>query len=367
MQTRIVNVRDLPWRTYLGRNQLAQGTNVRVLRLVYSAWLVIFAIKLVGSAWDVGWHFRFLRDDLAPPHIINTFGMMCGIGLLVMQYWTGLAAERWGSWLVQAGAAIFLVAIPLDLINHRLFGLDITAWSPTHALLYLGTALMIVGVLRSWLRLATPGRWRTGVGLGLYAFLLEDVLFPLGHQEYGTLALDAYQHGRSTADAELIAAGGQNITAFALGAIPLWLYPLWLIIGSTLVLVAGRSVLRWRWAATSVAALYLASRLLGYGLLRVANFPPSFIPAMLLGGGLVVDLAFHYRTVFGRTVWLRPVATSIALLAVYYGSVALIQRTILVPAFPLAAAPVIGVLLVGVLVGVEWLETMGQRTVSRVV
>ena len=39
-------------------------------------------------------------------------------------------------------AATFLAAAPLDVINHRVNGLDLTAWSPTHMLLYIGTGVM---------------------------------------------------------------------------------------------------------------------------------------------------------------------------------------------------------------------------------
>ena len=37
------------------------------LRWLYTAWLGAFGLKMLGSSWDVSWHFKWLRDDLAPP------------------------------------------------------------------------------------------------------------------------------------------------------------------------------------------------------------------------------------------------------------------------------------------------------------
>jgi hypothetical protein len=49
-----------------------RGSAPRVLpphltRAVYGLWIAAFALKILGSTWDVSWHFRWLRDDLAPP------------------------------------------------------------------------------------------------------------------------------------------------------------------------------------------------------------------------------------------------------------------------------------------------------------
>src|SRR5262245_59152570 len=40
--------------------------------LVFRLWLVAFALKMLGSTWDMSWHFKWLRDDFAPPHLLNT-------------------------------------------------------------------------------------------------------------------------------------------------------------------------------------------------------------------------------------------------------------------------------------------------------
>ncbi len=336
------------WRSYLARQQSSERVSVGLIHVIYSVWIMAFLLKLIGSSWDVGWHFRYLRDDLAPPHIINTLGMLLAVAVLGYQTWTTVGIETWGLRWLQIGTAVFIAAIPLDLINHRLFGLDITSRSSTHAMLYGGTAIMLVGMLRSWLQVTAPGHWQTVVAFGFWAFLLEDVLFPLGQQEYGTLALAAYNNGTTTADPELISAGGANITAFALGAIPLWLYPVYLVLASTLVLLAARLVMRQRWTATTLAAIYIGYRLVDYGLLRLGDFPPSFIPVMLLAGGVVIDIAVTRR--------LHPIMTSAALVVAFYGSAWVIGQFTLMPSFGLTTAPAVLVLLTGML----WLAQRWQ-------
>ncbi len=337
MYPRIFNGAVSRWQKYAAHAQSEQQVGLRELRIVYGIWLFAFALKLAGSSWDVAWHFRYLREDLAIPHVVNTIGLMVGMAVLAYQTVTGFAVDRWGLRLAQAGVAIFLVAVPLDVLNHRLFGLDLTSFSPTHIMLYLGTAVMLIGVIRSWLKLA-PGGWtRRLFGLALWGFLLEDVLFALGQQEYGRLAIDAFDRGHSSASPELIAAGGANLRTFALGGVPVWVYPVWLILSSVLVLAAARQFQGGHWTATSVAALYLGYRYLAYVILTSLSFPPSFIPLMLLGGAVVIDLAMERQ-------W-GALLTTALLVGVYYASAWLIAQVTLMPQFPLVAAPVIALVL----------------------
>ncbi len=343
----VQNVAPL-WRTYSSPGAPLRATSARATQVIYGLWLTAFILKLIGSGWDIAWHFRYLRDDLAPPHIINTIGTMLAVGLVMFHTWTGYAVDRLSLRLMQAGVGTFLLAIPLDLINHRLFGLDITAWSPTHAMLYLGTAVMIMGVLRGWLLLAPAGKLLNWMALGFWAFLLEDVMFPLGQQEYGVLALDALRNGRTTAAAELVAVAGPNPETFIV-PVSSWVYPLWMIMTVTMVLLAARVIIGKRWTATTVTGLYLAYRIGSYYLLVAGGFPPSYIPVMLLGVALAIDVSVSMK-------WPTALAAPLVL-AAYYGGVYLtLQVTPLVPDFPLLSMPVAGVLLLGIWAGASWIQ-----------
>ncbi|WP_208613225.1 hypothetical protein [Amycolatopsis tolypomycina] len=282
------------------RGAPGQPTPDWVLRFCYGMWLAAFAFKLVGSSWDMSWHFMWLRDDLAPPHLINTVGTVIIVVLVAIHSYTGLGCDKRSLRLMQVGLLTFLIAAPLDVINHRVNGLDLTAWSPSHMMLYLGTGIMQAGVLLGWLRFSPPGRFRTGVLLGLWAFFLENTFFPNGQQEYGILGLRAWERGEPEAEQSLLDFAANQIghpvdrTAvlhFTM-PIPSWVYPLWGIGVMALILVLARRTLGFRWAATSVALAYVAYRSVMWPLLLGLGFPVSTVPFYLLFVGLAVDLAF---------------------------------------------------------------------------
>jgi hypothetical protein len=198
---------------------------------------------------------------------------------------------------MQVGIGMFLVAIPADIVNHRINGLDITSWSPTHALLYLGTAIMLAGAIRGWWLYAAPGRTRNVIALGLWLFFVENVLFPNQHQEYGVLSLRDYTAGHTTAEPSLLdfaASQGQTPTQFML-PVPSWVHPAWLVCAGLLTLVVARRVVGLRWTATALAATYLGYRALAWALLVAGGFPPSDLPFVLLAGAVLVDLAVSWR------------------------------------------------------------------------
>jgi hypothetical protein len=331
-----------------------------VLLLAYRMWLVALLCKMLGSSWDMSWHFRWQRDDLAPPHLLNTVGTVIVIALVTIHTFTGYGCDRRSLRLMQIGTAVFLVAGPLDVINHRVNGLDLTAWSPSHFLLFAGTALMIAGAIDGWNRLAPAGRTKTLVLGALWVFFLENTLFPNGQQEYGTLSLQAWLRGEPDAEPSLLRFAAQTfygdpsrpvardaVEHFAL-PIPSWLYPLWGIGVAALVLaIAGRTIGR-TWAATAVAGAYVAYRCLIWPILVAADFPPSIVPLYLVFVGLAVDIARRLRI-------LEPLVGAAAVTALGYG--ALLAQDALLEAPPTAywTAPIT----LGALALAWWCATCG--------
>ncbi|MEC3982095.1 hypothetical protein [Amycolatopsis sp. H20-H5] len=292
---------QLFFKTHWKRGAPGQPTPDWVLRFCYGMWLAAFAFKLLGSSWDMSWHFRWLRDDLAPPHLINTVGTVIIVVLVAIHSYTGLGCDKTSLRLMQAGLVIFLVAAPLDVINHRVNGLDLTAWSPSHMMLYFGTGVMQAGVILGWLRLSKPGKTRTGTLLALWAFFLENTFFPNGQQEYGILGLRAWERGTPEAEPTLLDFAAKQIghpvdqaavTHFTM-PIAQWVYPVWGIAVMALLLAVARHTLGGKWSATSVAGAYLAYRLVLWPLLLVGGFPVPTVPFYLLFVGLAVDLAFR--------------------------------------------------------------------------
>lgn len=281
-----------------------------LIRAVYLLWVLAFVLKVLGASWDVSWHFKWLRDDLAPPHLLNSAGTALVVALVVAHGWTGRAVDRPALRMQQVGVGIFLVAIPLDVINHRINGLDLTAWSPTHALLYLGTAVILAGVVRGWWIFGS-GRARLPVLVVLWLFVLENVWFPAQQQEYGVLAVAAWDRGAPEAEPILLQFAADQIGRpidraavlhFAL-PMPPWVYPVWLLAAGGLVLVLARWMIGRPWAATVVAGGYVAYRCVAWVALCAVDFPASAVPFALLAVGVAIDIAF----LVPLPEWLRPV------------------------------------------------------------
>jgi hypothetical protein len=222
---------------------------------------------------------------------------------------------------MQWGIGLFLIAVPIDILNHRINGLDITSWSPSHALLYLGTAVMLAGAIRGWWLYSAPGRIRDLVSLGLWLFFVENVVFPNQHQEYGVLSLRAYDAGQTTAEVELLDFAreqGQTPEMFML-PVPPWVHPAWLICAGLLSLVVARKVVGMRWTATIIASTYLAYRAVMWLALVGMGFPPSILPLVLLVGAVLIDVAVTRRV----PGWLAGLIVTAAVYAAGFGQEAL--------------------------------------------
>ncbi|GIG57006.1 hypothetical protein Lfu02_13780 [Longispora fulva] len=267
-----------------------------MIRLVYRLWAVALLLKMLGASWDVSWHFKWLRDDLAPPHLLNTVGTVLAVALVVFHSYTRFGMDTLALRVAQAGTALFLVAIPVDLLNHAINGLDITSWSYSHAMLYSGTALMIAAVIRGW--------WLAGnrpvLAIAFWLFFFENVLFPNQHQEYGVLSIRAWDRGEPYAEPSLLAFAAHQIgrpvdrVAVLHFAMPVghWLYPFYAALAAMFVLICARRFIGLPWAATAVAGAYVAYRSVIWLVLVGTGFPPSTVPYLLLVGAVAVDCAF---------------------------------------------------------------------------
>ena len=289
---------------YWTRGKAGRETPEDLFRLLYLGWLVAFSFKVLGASWDVSWHFKWLRDDLAPPHLLNSVGTAIALALTIIHVYTGYGVDKLAQRLITWGTGIFLVAVPLDLINHRINGLDITSWSPSHLMLYIGTLFMVCGVIRGWFVRAVPGRMRTLVLGGLFVFLFENVWFPAQHQEYGVYAIAAWDRGQPEAEPILIKFAADQIGLpvddravalhFAL-PVPDQLYPLYAVMAGIMVAVYARAMIGRMFSATAVVGAYVVFRALIWPLLAAADFPRSAIPVFVIAGALAVDLAFLIR------------------------------------------------------------------------
>ncbi len=146
-----------------------------------------------GVQWDIQWHTNIGRDSFwIPPHLMTysgvTLTVLLSFGILA---WTtlrpspaagdvvrafGLVGTR-GVHLAAWGIALTVLAAPIDDLWHRLFGIDVTLWSPPHMLGLLGAAVNTLGCFLL-AREVYPATSRAG----FVAILVTGVLLFIGLQ-----------------------------------------------------------------------------------------------------------------------------------------------------------------------------------------
>lgn len=282
-------------------------------------WLAVVASLLgsIGAAADVSWHFSRLFDEFSPPHDIATVGFLLNIGLLYWALWRHRTlvkgAERLGLLINATGVAIYLIAIPLDLTWHLIFGIDITTWSPTHLMLFYSAVIGQVGMIVAWLASrdrGSSGAW--AITLSLCALLLSQVLFPLYQQEYAAVALVSLQQTGLApwyVAPDMWALAGRQAEKVARGGLPDGLYITYQALLAaavfTLAAILVRASVRWtderrgrgvNWwsgagAATGLAAVYLLFRVIMRGIFLLVGMPRAVVPLWLLPLAIAVDAA----------------------------------------------------------------------------
>jgi hypothetical protein len=196
---------------------LAQETATLALRR-FALWAIVAATLVAGWGvqWDILWHLRIGRDSFwIAPHVMTYAGVtgvvLLSFGILAWDTWRrrsarGAADEITvmgitstpGFHLAAWGIALTVLAAPIDDLWHRLFGIDVTLWSPPHLLGLLGSLINTAACLLI-AREVYPagGRWRTAA-LILNAAILLGGLATAGRPAfrlaylYGGVAFHVY-------------------------------------------------------------------------------------------------------------------------------------------------------------------------------
>lgn len=266
-------------------------------------WTGVAAVtsSTIGAAWDVAWHRSVGRDTFwTPAHLmIQLCGVLAGVvGLwLVYQCTSGKnAALRassvsifglrapFGVFLAGWGGIAMLTSAPFDNWWHDAYGLDVKIVSPPHALLMLGVHAVAFGIffllVAAMNRAAEAGSssYNSLRGLLLYMGGLVVMSHMFFLQEY---SWDVMQH--------------QALCYIALG------------IGVPVALATISQVSRFRWAATTVAAIYTAGLIaeilifplihaepkLGPVFYPVTHLVPAKFPVLILLPAIALDLLWQ--------------------------------------------------------------------------
>ena len=258
--------------------------------------LAVF-VALAGVYWDVSWHVTIGRETFwVPPHRLIYSGTaaffvstMCALLLARRRAGSFRATGRAGAGFAVGalGSIIQVSAAPLDGLWHERYGLDVTVWSPPHLM---GVAGALVGIYGLACALGTGvdrDGTRSSFGwpginvLLLFAAALSLSLFTLGPLDF---RLDR-----------------RDVLFYPLLAGPLAAIPL----------VAAARYLGRFGAATAVALVYLAFRLIAFGIfVGMGAFDNPGPPVFVLLAALTVDLALlgkrKGRSVLGAAVLFGP-------------------------------------------------------------
>jgi sulfite exporter TauE/SafE len=157
--------------------------------------LIAKAVAGIGVGWDIRWHIVIGRDSFwIAPHVMTYSGVaavtLLSLGVLARETWAarrgrtprdgvriaGLVGSR-GYHLAWWGIALTILAAPIDDLWHRLFGIDVTLWSPPHLLGLAGAQINSIACL-----LIAREAWPAGARARTVALTLGGLLLFSGFQ-----------------------------------------------------------------------------------------------------------------------------------------------------------------------------------------
>ncbi len=281
----------------------AVSASPAVARVPWTIWAGTLAVTSasIGGAWDVAWHRSIGRDSFwTPAHMaIYLCGVLAGIVCAWLILRTTFGPDEsmraasvnvlgfrapLGAFLAAWGGVAMLTSAPFDNWWHNAYGLDVKIVSPPHTLLILGIRAVSVGVL--FLILAAMNR-ASAAGASSFQTLQRLFLY------LGGLAIGGQMFFLQEYTWDI---GLHRVIAYiAMGiALP--------------VLFATLSeASRFRWAATSTAAVYTlvliaeililplfpAQPKLGPVFNPVTHLVPAKFPVLIVLPALALDLLWQ--------------------------------------------------------------------------
>jgi hypothetical protein len=198
--------------------------------------IALFGLLMAGIGFyaDVAWHVDLGRDKalFTAPHTMIVLGLLIIatsslLGVTVASLTRVDTQLRWRALRVPTSAVPLgllgftaLAGFPLDDIWHRMYGIDVTMWSPTHLIMICGASL---SPIPCWLALSeagarpSDGGWARGLHVVCGWLTLAGLSSVLGEFEFGVPQFQQLYHP------VLIAlAAGVALTASRVVLGPLW-------------------------------------------------------------------------------------------------------------------------------------------------
>ena len=297
----------LPLTTHQVRSTDTVQVSTTTAGVPWYAWFGALAVtsSSLGGAWDVAWHRSIGRDTFwTPAHLaIQACGIMAAIicGYLVVVNTFGNSAKLktasvnvlgfhapLGAFIAAWGGITMITSAPFDNWWHEAYGLDVKIVSPPHTLLILGIRAVAVGIL--FLILAAMNRAagdETQAGAHTFKSLQRLFLY-IGGLIVGGQMFFLMEY---TWDVKL-----HSVAAYVSMGIAL-----------PLVFAMLSQASRYKWAATSTAAVYMliviaeilifplvpAQPELGPVFNPVTHLIPAKFPILIFVPALALDLLWQ--------------------------------------------------------------------------
>lgn len=254
------------------------GPHGKPVAALAAAVLGVIAMPL-GGFWDISFHSESGRESFfSAPHLLIYGGILLSLAVVAASVGRRADGTAWRDHLradpaaavAAAGMCVQLGSAPFDELWHGLFGLDVSVWSPPHAVLIAGG--IIVGLALSSIRIRREGAVVDALrALCIAGALLAGEVF-LAEFVYPFPAWHASQ------------------------ARPTLIYPAFLTSFALLAALVARQTLRYRWGAVLAAMGFLGLRLLVDPLLAIAGrkVAPALSPwlALTLLVAFAIDLGW---------------------------------------------------------------------------
>jgi hypothetical protein len=172
-----------------------------------------FGLLVAGMGFynDVHWHVSLGRDKelFTAPHTAIVIGLATILGSAFIGEFFAEATKAnvglraFGFRIPYSALAMGLLGFcalsgfPIDDIWHRMYGIDVTMWSPSHLLMIVGASL---SPLASWLALGEAGvrpsdsKWAGGVHIAVGSFALLGLSSVQGEFEFGVPQFQQLYH-----------------------------------------------------------------------------------------------------------------------------------------------------------------------------
>jgi len=301
-------------------------TRTATANVPWYIWTGVLAVTsaTIGGAWDVAWHRSIGRDTFwTPAHLaIQACGLLAAVvGLWLVAQCTlnrdpemraasvsilGLRAPL-GIFLAGWGGLAMITSAPFDNWWHNAYGLDVKIVSPPHVLLILGIRAVSFGML--FLILAAMNR-ASAAGAANFSLLRKLFLY------VGGLAIGGQMFfiQEYTWDVML-----HNAAAYAAMAIAV-----------PVLFAAFSQATRFRWAATTTAAIYTTVLILEILILPlfpaepklgpvfnpVTQLIPAKFPILIIIPALALDLLWQRTREWAR--WKVAIVSGVVFVAVLF-------------------------------------------------